>query len=147
MQASLEALLNGMEYRRLFEHETQCIQKQYKLCKIDIYILSYLEQSKDKNTPRDILASQMFTRGHISQSIKRLQNLDFIHTMPDEKDHRVFHCLLTKKAEKVLIQVKDIMNQLEEQLFKSVSQEEKALFLNLAHRINRNMVDELVRGN
>ncbi len=147
MQTSLEALLNGMEYRRLFEHETQCIQKQYKLCKIDIYILSYLDQAKEKNTPRDILASQMFTRGHISQSIKRLSNLNFIRTLPDEKDRRVFHCILTKKAEKVLIQVKDVMNELEEQLFKSVTQEEKALFLNLAYRINRNMVNELVRGN
>lgn len=66
MQTNLDALLNGSEYRRLFDRNTAEIQKKYGLCKIDLFILNYLSQAKENNTPKHIYELQMFTRGHIS---------------------------------------------------------------------------------
>lgn len=143
MQMTVEALLNGTEYRRLSEHATMRIQKEYKLCKIDLYILTFLNRFRDKNTPRDILASKMFTRGHISQSIKRLVSQNFISTETDSNDHRIFHCYLTSKAESVLIELEGVMHEMEQQIFQHVSEEEKILFLEVANRINRNIVNVL----
>ena len=49
MQTNLDALLNGSEYRRLFDRNTAEIQKKYGLCKIDLFIYFKLfESSKRK---------------------------------------------------------------------------------------------------
>lgn len=48
MQTNLDALLNGSEYRRLFDRNTAEIQKKYGLCKIDLFIFKLFESSKRK---------------------------------------------------------------------------------------------------
>ena len=96
MQTNLDALLNGSEYRRLFDRNTAEIQKKYGLCKIDLFILNYLSQAKENNTPKHIYELQMFTRGHISQSMKRLGKAGYLRMEVDKHDHRVFHCFVTE---------------------------------------------------
>ena len=72
MNYALDTLLYGMQFRKLMEKEMQPIETEYGLYKIDVQILLYLKRAGEQNTSKDIMQMNMFTRGHISQSLSRL---------------------------------------------------------------------------
>ena len=73
MKDPLESLLYGMQFRRLLEKKYEPIETRYGLYNIDILILLYLDKAGEYNTSKDIMRLNMFTKGHISQALSRLQ--------------------------------------------------------------------------
>ena len=78
MNYSLDTLLYGMHFRRLMEKEMAPIETTYGLQKIDMQILLYLKHADEHNTSKDIMQMNMFTRGHISQSLSRLKKKGYV---------------------------------------------------------------------
>ena len=95
MNYSLDTLLYGMQFRRLMEKEMAPIETTYGLQKIDMQILIYLKHAKELNTSKDIMKMNMFTRGHISQSLSRLQKKGLVRMEQDQEDRRCTHNYLT----------------------------------------------------
>lgn len=143
MKTTLEVLLNGTEYRRLSDQITMNIQKKYGLRKIDLQILYYLNKSGVDNTPSDILALNLFTKGHISQSIKRLVEKKLLVTERDPYDKRIFHCFLTQQSKTLIISLEKTTEELNDKVFNNVSLEERQIFLSIAERINKNIISQL----
>lgn len=143
MRTTLESLLNGTEYRRLSDQMTAEIRKKYGLRKIDLQILYYLNKSGIDNTPSDILSLNLFTKGHISQSIKRLVNKGLLITEKDKYDKRIFHCILTEQSQDLIRLLDETTQSLSQKIFDHVSLEEKEIFLSIADRINKNILSEL----
>ena len=67
-----------MQFRRLLAKEMQPVEIKYGLQKIDMQILLYLKRAGEQNTSKDIMRLNMFTRGHISQSLSRLQKMGYV---------------------------------------------------------------------
>ena len=65
-------MLYGMKFRRFMEKMLKSIEEEYELNKVDLQIMFYLYSAGDKNSSKDIMELEMFTRGHISQSLGRL---------------------------------------------------------------------------
>ena len=95
MDYSLDTLLYGMQFRRLLEKKMQPVETEYGLYKIDVQILLYLKHAGKHNTSKDILQLNMFTRGHISQSLSRLQKMGYVRMEQDLDDRRCTHNYLT----------------------------------------------------
>lgn len=146
MNQSLEVLLNGMQFRKLMESEFEVIYKEYNLCKIDLQILYYLYTAGEHNTSKDILDLELFSKGHISQSLSRLQKMNLIVMVQDEDDRRYVHNVLTRDASKVLADLKEIYDRINRIVLKGVAEDEKRILVSLAQRINDNIRNELSEG-
>lgn len=143
MNQSLEVLLYGMQFRKLMECEFEAFHKEYNLCKIDLQILYYLYTAGEHNTSKDILDLKLFSKGHISQSLNRLQKMNLIMMVQDEEDRRYVHNVLTKDADRVIAKLEGVYNHINEIVFKDVTEEEKRILIALAQKINNNIKNKI----
>lgn len=119
------AMMRNMNrYKHLNELKMEDVMKKYDIRKIDIEILIYLSNCDGKNTARDIVAVDMFTKGHVSQSVKRMSEKGYITLEHDEEDLRVQHIFLTKKANAIMKELLQIRKEIDECVFKNISKDE-----------------------
>lgn len=140
---SLESLLYGMQFRKLLEKKLEPLEKEYGLYKIDMQILFYLDHAGEKNTSSDMMELKMFTRGHISQSLTRLQKKGYIQMEQDLEDRRCTHNYLTKEAYVVIEQVEKIYESVQDIIMKGVTEEERRILSVVAQKVNQNINEEL----
>lgn len=139
MERSFEILLYGRQFRKLIEQELDCLQKEYDLCKIDMHILFYLFNAGDKNTSRDIRNLKLFTKGHISQSLNRLQNREFIYMVQDKRDKRCMHIILNKTTEGIISRIHNAYDRINKIVFQNITEEEIQVLESVANKINDNI--------
>lgn len=139
MNASLETLLYGMQFRRLMEKELRPVEQKYGLQKIDMNILLFLDKSGDHNTSKDILQLNMFTRGHISQSLTRLQKKGYIRMEQDKEDRRCTHNYLTAEAGEITESLKNIFDTIQNIIMDGITEEEQKVLASVAKKVNQNI--------
>lgn len=139
MNRSVESFLYGMQFRKLLQKELQLVQKEYGLNSIDTQVMFYLYKAGDRNTSSDIMQLQMFTRGHISQSLGRLQKKGYIVMEQDEKDRRCTHNYLTEDAREILLKLQNIFDEVEEIIFQGVTEEERQVFAAVVQKVSENI--------
>ncbi|CVI65504.1 transcriptional regulator SlyA [Clostridiales bacterium CHKCI001] len=139
MDKQVELMLQGIRYKQLLEREIIQIREKYSLRKVDIKILYYLSRCGEKDTSRDIQNSTKLTRGHISQSIFRMQKMNILMFIPDEKDRRCVHLKLTPEAESVVCEITEIWTRLNQIIFDGITEEEKRVLEKVAIKIDTNI--------
>lgn len=139
MNQKLETLLYGMQFRKLLEQELTPLQKKYSLRRIDMQILWYLHTAAERNTPGDINNISMFTKGHVSQSLGRMQKMHLIKIVRDEEDRRCVHVFLCRDAEEIMENVKRVYDTVNQIVFAGITEEEKQVLLSVAKKINQNI--------
>lgn len=140
MEQSVELFLNGARFRKLFEKEYAQVRKRYDLCKIDIQILQYLLRAGEYNTSKDIVDIGYFTKGHVSQSLNRLLKKELIDMVHDEQDRRCVHILLRGNAKAIVEEIDKVHKRIFEIVFQGISEEELRSLLNVAAKINKNIL-------
>lgn len=117
-------LINFSKFKRLNEKKLEVVMDKYDLRKIDMELIFYLANCGTKDTAKDIASMGMFTKGHISQSVKRLSKQKFITSTPDEKDLRVQHLKLTDNVQTVFKEIEAIKNSLTDVMFDGISEKD-----------------------
>lgn len=143
MEQEIEVLLYGNKFRRLYEKFILNIMGDYGLKRIDVEILYYLYCSGCHNTPKDIMNLDMFTKGHISQSVDRMQKLKIIKSVQDGNDRRCMHLVLTESADEIIDRILILKKSIKEVIFKDLTDEEKEFLLMLSRKIEKNIDNEL----
>lgn len=133
--------INLNKYKHLNDARFEKFMKKYKLRKIDIEILVYLSNIDEHNTARDIVASGMYTKGHVSQSVKRMTEMGYVTSVVDKEDMRIQHIVLTKKAKGIMGEIIDIKTEIEEKIMKGVTEEEKEVLANVMKKIYENIIN------
>lgn len=139
MNYSVDTLLYGMQFRRLMEKEMQPLETEYGLYKIDVQILLYLKHSGSHNTSKDIMQMNMFTRGHISQSLSRLQKKGYVRMEQDQRDRRCTHNYLTDEAAVVIRKIEKISRRIKEIVLDGVTAEEQQTLVSVAQKMMHNI--------
>ncbi len=139
MKDPLESLLYGMQFRRLLEKKYEPIETRYGLYNIDILILLYLDKAGEYNTSKDIMRLNMFTKGHISQALSRLQKKGYIKIEQDSQDRRYAHNYLTEETDPIMKEVKKISKEIKETVMKGVTEEERRLLTGVAEKVTENL--------
>ena len=139
MNYALDTLLYGMQFRKLMEKEMQPIETEYGLYKIDVQILLYLKRAGEQNTSKDIMQMNMFTRGHIPQSLSRLQKKGLVRMEQDQEDRRCTHNYLTEDASAVIRKIEKISKKIREIILDGVTQEEQKVFASVAQKMTHNI--------
>lgn len=145
MERQIDNLLHGAQFKQLMEDRIAQIREQYGLRKVDVEILYYLSGCGDRNTSKDIKNDTKITKGHISQSVDRLQKMDLLTFIPDENDRRCVHLRLTQKAEQVSRDITGVWNELSSIVFEEVTEEEARVLASVASKIARN-IDRALNG-
>lgn len=133
-------MINLNKFRKLNERKLENVMKKYDLRKIDMDIIICLATYKDMRTAKDIASMEMFTKGHISQSIKRLKERGYITVSQDEKDMRMQNLEVSENAKSIIHEVCAIKDALEKSVFDGVTEEEietmKEVFRKICTNIN-----------
>lgn len=134
---------NLSKYKKLYEKKLCKIYEKYDLRKIDMEIIVYLANSGNEDTAKDIANTNMFTKGHISQSVKRLNQLGFISIIQDEKDMRVQHLKLTGNVEPMIKELKSEKDKVASCVFAGVTDEENQVLAKVFEKMCDNIMKEL----
>ncbi len=143
MNDALESFLYGTQFRRLLEKKLGPIEQQYGLQKIDMRILLFLYKSDDHNTSTDIMQLNMFTRGHISQSLTRLQKKGYIQMIQDQEDRRCTHNYLAEKAGEIIEELKKTFQNIKDIIFENVTEEEQKVLISVVKKVSQNVKNAL----
>ena len=111
--------------------------------RVDIDILYFLFKSGEHNTPKDISGLNLFNKGHISQSIGRMENQQLIYSVQDQDDRRCVHIMLTDKAVKVVEEITALRKQMYNIILKGVTPEEQDVLLKVSRKVNENIKEAL----
>lgn len=139
MDYSVVTLLYGMKFKRLLEKILKPIEDEYNLNKVDLQIMFYLYSAGRRNTSKDIMELKMFTRGHISQSLGRLQRKGYVLIEQDAEDRRCTHNYLTANADIVIEKLRNIFGQIQDIVMQGVTEEEKAVLDTVVRKVNENI--------
>ena len=142
MERRVEIFLNGVRFRKLFDKEFGPLRKKYDLCRIDLQILTYLEDAGEHNTSKNIVDTGFFTKGHVSQSLTRLHQMELVNMEQDKADRRLYHLFLTEKAHAIVKEVHDIQKHINEIVFRDISEEELKVLSKVAAKITDNIQRE-----
>ncbi len=134
---------NLSKYKKLYEKKLCRIYEKYDLRKIDMEIIVYLANCGSEDTARDIANTNMFTKGHISQSVKRLNELGFVSITQDEKDMRVQHLKLTGNVEPMIKELKEEKDKVAACVFSGVTEEENKVLAKVFEKMCSNIMKEM----
>ncbi len=134
---------NLSKYKKLHEKRLCKIYEKYDLRKIDMEIVVYLANCGTEDTARDIAETNMFTKGHISQSVKRLTEMGYIRAEHDEKDMRIQHLKLTDNASPLIKELLDQKATVEKSVFAGITVEEAKVMSGIFEKICSNIKKEL----
>lgn len=138
---------NMHRYKRLNERKIEKVMHEYNLRKIDLEIMIYLKSCGEKDTAKDIAGTEMFTKGHISQSVSRMRDLGYVEVEQDKKDLRLQHLRLTEGARKILDDLTSVKREVEECVFAGITDKEKRLMQAVLQKISSNISAELEKDN
>ena len=143
MDWMLEGLLQGTQFRTLYNRKIESLREEYHLRKIDIDILYFLYKSGEHNTSKDICSLNLFNKGHISQSVDRMVKEELIHTVHDVEDRRCVHLVLTKKAVGIIEQATKLRIQMYNIILQGVTEEEREVLRRVSTKVNENIKNAL----
>ncbi|MDE5873919.1 MAG: MarR family transcriptional regulator [Lachnospiraceae bacterium] len=133
-------MINLNKFRKLNERKLENVMKKYDLRKIDMDIIICLATYKDMRTAKDIASMEVFTKGHISQSIKRLRERGYITVSQDENDMRMQILEVSESTKAIINEVSAIKDALEKSVFDGVTEQEletmKEVFRKICGNIN-----------
>ena len=142
MERRVEIFLNGVRFRKLFDKEYEPIKKKYNLCRIDLQILTYLDSAGEFNTSKNIVDTGFFTKGHVSQSLTRLHEMELVTLEQDKQDRRLYHLFLTDKAKVIVEELHEVQCNISKIVFKDITEEELHLLSKIAAKITDNIQKE-----
>ena len=137
---------NLSKYKKFNEKKLCKIYEKYDLRKIDMEIVIYLANCGDEDTARDIANTNMFTKGHISQSVKRLTDMNFIKVEHDEKDMRVQHLKLTENVKPLLDELLSIKEKIVHSVFAGITEAESKVMDKVLKKICNNIMSEMKKN-
>ena len=135
----MQAILNGNQFRKLLEKEYGQLHMEYNLKKIDIQILQHLSRAGQHNTAKDIVALGLFTKGHVSQSLKNLKGHGLVEAVQDREDARCVHLQLRDEAYDIIKQIDKIYENILSVMFQGITEEELAVFKKVGQQIVKNI--------
>ena len=143
----IESILftNLSKFKKLYEKKLCVIYENYNLRKIDMEIVVYLANCGKEDTAKDIANTNMFTKGHISQSVKRLNDLGYVSIVQDTKDMRVQHLKLTDKVRPMLKELKTEKDKVAERVFAGITEEEYRMMKQVFDKMCANIMDDMQR--
>ncbi len=139
MDAQIELILRGGQFKKLLDERAVALRKKYDMKKAEVEIIYYLSRSGEHNTSTDIHNHLMMNKGHISQAVDSLCQRNYLAAIPDKEDRRYIHYELTKEAKNVVDEIVNVRAAITEAILDGVTKEELKAFRIVAKKISGNI--------
>ena len=143
MLNAFDIIINGHQFKKLYEREYDWVMKKYNIKKIEIEILYFISQCGEHNTAKDIAKVQYISKAHISNSIEDLYEKIYISVIGDNADRRYFHLSVTESAKPVIEDIEKVREYLLSILFRNITEEESEFMVRISKKIVDNISEEL----
>ncbi|WP_254693121.1 MarR family winged helix-turn-helix transcriptional regulator [Sulfitobacter sp. SK011] len=131
----------GHLIRRLNQQSTSVFQDRIKQAGHDVTSVQFAAMDTLKNFPgldQASLAKRIkYDRATIGGVVRRLEQKNLIRRVPDETDRRAFRLWLSSDGAALLAALRPIVGALQAEILQGLTEEEKAIFLNLMTRTLR----------
>ena len=101
----------------------------------------FILNSHGRLSQRQLAQKIGITPPSMTVTLRKLEELGFIHKEPDEKDQRVIRICLSEAGKECIEKLKAIMEEMEKILFRGFSMEERLLFRRLLLAMRENLLD------
>jgi DNA-binding MarR family transcriptional regulator len=143
MNNYVEILMNGQQFKKIYDRKCNLLSKKYGLSKIEIEILLFLENNPSYDKAKDIVELRFYAKSHVSKAIDTLIHKGYVLAKPDEHDRRSVHIKINADAEQVIKAAKEMRNNLIEILYKDITLEEEIIMEHVAKKIANNIKEAL----
>ncbi len=101
----------------------------------------FILNSHGRLSQRQLAQKIGITPPSMTVTLRKLEELGFIHKEPDEKDQRIIRIRLSEAGIECIEKLKSIMDEMEEILYQGFSVEEKLLFRRLLLAMRENLLN------
>lgn len=145
MEEQLNMMRRGRQFKQLMNKKMDGIIREYDVKRVEIEILRFLAMSGERNTAADIHRYLDLNKGQISKTLEHLCTMHYLESMPDKKDRRYMHYILSEEAKELVRRINAIWDDMHQQIMSGIQAEDRAIFnkvLNHAMANMERMIDE-----
>ena len=139
MLCELEGIMNGQQFKRVYERKCEPLMKKYDLRKIELDVLFFLHSYESFDTAKDIVNQKCLSKAHVSKAIENLAERRFVMTSSNSQDRRCVHLSITTEADPILAEMESLWQELERCMYRNVSVDERTVFTSVLNKIARNI--------
>lgn len=129
------------ELHTLHKVHKQCVHSKLSEFTFEQGKLLYLIKEKTMNQ-KELASALRISEATLSVRIKRLLDAGYIERTPDEHDKRIFVIGLSKKGQKVVVNLEKKLTHYYQCLSKNITEEEVETILNVIHKMKKNIKEE-----
>ena len=133
MEEQLNMMRRGRQFKQLMNKKMDGVIREYDVKRVEIEILRFLAMSGERNTAADIHRYLDLNKGQISKTLEHLC------TMPDKKDRRYMHYILSEEAKELVRRINAIWDDMHQQIMSGIQAEDRAIFNKVLKHAMANM--------
>ena len=132
-------MINKISHR--LRRRSQAVQKTVGISEAQGNILDYIlvEGARRPVYPKDIEKEFDLRSSTVTGALTALETEGLIARVPDERDGRLKKLVFTPKADGIRAALQGEIEETEKRMLQGISEEEKAVFLELAERMLKNL--------
>ena len=132
-------MINKISHR--LRRRSQAVQKTVGISEAQGRILDYIlvEGARRPVYPKDIEKEFDLRSSTVTGALSALETEGLIARVPDERDGRLKKLVFTPKADGIRAALQGEIEETEKRMLQGISEEEKAVFLELAERMLKNL--------
>lgn len=132
-------MINKISHR--LRRRSQAVQKTVGISEAQGRILDYIlvEGARRLVYPKDIEKEFDLRSSTVTGALTALETEGLIARVPDERDGRLKKLVFTPKADGIRAALQGEIEETEKRMLQGISEEEKAVFLELAERMLKNL--------
>ena len=132
-------MINKISHR--LRRRSQAVQKTVGISEAQGRILDYIlvEGARRPVYPKDIEKEFDLRSSTVTGALSALETEGLIARVPDERDGRLKKLVFTPKADVIRAALQGEIEETEKRMLQGISEEEKAVFLELAERMLKNL--------
>ena len=111
----------------------------------EMNVLIFLSNNPSINTAKELTVTLGVSKGLVCRSTDSLIRQGYLVSEEDTKDHRILHLKLTEKADPVIRQLRNSLQEFAEAVIKDITKEELELYNRIQQKMASNLED-MVKG-
>ena len=123
MEEQLNMMRRGRQFKQLMNKKMDSIIREYDVKRVEIEIHRYLDLNK----------------GQISKTLEHLCTMHYLESMPDKKDRRYMHYILSEEAKELVRRINAIWDDMHQQIMSGIQAEDRAIFNKVLKHAMANM--------
>ena len=129
------ALRAQKSYSRLMEP----VCKQWNLTHNELDVLLFLANNPEQNRAADIVRGRGMSKGHVSLSLRSLEDRGLVACQADGTDRRAVHLALTDGAGEIAEDGRAVQREFIRRLREGITPEESAVILSVTRKMGDNI--------